>query len=56
MKTFVNKAAKYKGDFYRATLAPVNHRHETRCCGMDIAMLTVLFLELAVVMRLFLAQ
>jgi hypothetical protein len=43
-------------NFYATTLAPVDHRNETPFRGWDAAMLVVLFLELAVVMRLVLAD
>jgi hypothetical protein len=43
-------------DFYLSTLAPVNHHRETQFRAADAVMLTVLFLEIAVFMRLFLAN
>ena len=43
-------------DFYLATLAPVNQHGETQFRAADAVMLTVLFLEIAIFMRLFLAN
>ncbi len=45
-----------KPDFYNSTLAPVNHHHEVQFRAADAVMLTVLFLEIAAFMRLFLAN
>lgn len=56
MRAAGSKAHRYKGDFYKSTLAPVGRRIELRCCGVDIVMLTVLFLEVAALVRLFLAK
>jgi hypothetical protein len=56
MKAIAEKTSRQTTDFYLSTLAPVNHPGETRCGIVDIVMLTVLFLEIAVVMRLFLAN
>lgn len=43
-------------NFYLATLAPVNHHNETPFRAWDAAMLVVLFMEVAFVMRLVLAD
>ncbi|HLP78551.1 MAG TPA: hypothetical protein VK327_16725 [Candidatus Paceibacterota bacterium] len=43
-------------NFYISHLAPVNHLRETQFRGFDAVLLTVLFLEVAVVMRLLLAH
>jgi len=45
-----------KPDFYNSTLAPVNHQHDVQFRAADGVMLTVLFLEIAAFMRLFLAN
>ncbi|MGN6642509.1 MAG: hypothetical protein ACTHKU_05855 [Verrucomicrobiota bacterium] len=43
-------------NFYSTTLAPVNHSRETQFRAFDAVLMTVLFLELGVVMRLLLAN
>jgi hypothetical protein len=43
------------GDFYQATLAPLNLRDEKPFGTTDALLLIVLFVEIAVVMRLILA-
>ncbi|MBC8096041.1 MAG: hypothetical protein H7Y43_09530 [Akkermansiaceae bacterium] len=45
-----------KANFYTANLAPVNHSGETPFKPLDAVLLIVLFLEVAAVMRLFLAN
>ncbi|HYG22658.1 MAG TPA: hypothetical protein VEH04_07750 [Verrucomicrobiae bacterium] len=42
-------------NFYTENLAPVNHHEETQFRGWDAALLVVLFLEVAILMRLVLA-
>jgi hypothetical protein len=44
------------GDFYLSTLAPLDQRRESRFCAADLIMLTVLFVEIALLMRLILAK
>jgi hypothetical protein len=56
VKVNSEKRARRTGDFYISTLAPVDHRRDARFGALDVAMLSVLFLELAVFMRLFLAN
>jgi hypothetical protein len=43
-------------DFYLSTLAPVNDRRKTRFGLADAVILIVLFVEMGIVMRLFLAN
>jgi hypothetical protein len=50
------KGTRDKNDFYTSTLAPVDHHAKVRINAFDVAMLTVLFLELAVLMRFLLAK
>ncbi|HET7626666.1 MAG TPA: hypothetical protein VFM25_15535 [Verrucomicrobiae bacterium] len=45
-----------QADFYTSTLAPVNQPHGARFRALDAMILIVLFLELAVVARLVLAN
>jgi hypothetical protein len=53
----VKRALKrHRKNFYVSTLAPVNYRTEIQFRAVDAVMITVLFLELAVVMRLLLAK
>jgi hypothetical protein len=47
---------KNKGDFYRSTLAPVNGQGDLRFCTADAVMLIVLFVEIVIFARLFLAN
>jgi hypothetical protein len=56
MKPVAGKRSRPTYDFYASTLAPVDHQKETRFGILDVAMLSVLFLEMAVLMRLFLAN
>jgi hypothetical protein len=56
MKSVASKGHKPTSDFYTSTLAPVEQQRKLRICVMDIAMLTVLFLEMAVLMRFLLAK
>jgi hypothetical protein len=46
----------HRTDFYISTLAPVNHQQDTHFRAADAVMLIVLFLEMAVFMRLYLAN
>ena len=55
MKAAADKEHKVRGDFYTTTIAPVNHGREIRFCSLDCCLLTVLFLEAAVLVRLFMA-
>lgn len=56
MKATGEKRNRVSTDFYLTNLAPVNRRCAL-CFGMlDVAMLTVLFLEVGVLMRTFLAN
>ena len=43
-------------DFYLSNLAPLNRRSDSRFSAADLAMLIVLFLEVAVLVRLVLAN
>lgn len=43
-------------DFYLTTLAPLDHQTEARIGAQDVLLLTVLFLEMAVLIRLLLAH
>jgi hypothetical protein len=45
-----------KANFYDSNLAPVNHSHEAQFRELDAVLLVVLFLELAVVIRMILAN
>jgi len=56
VKADSEKRARRAGDFYISTLAPVDHRKDARFGLLDISMLSVLFLELAVLVRLLLAN
>ena len=47
---------KPKRDFYRSTLAPVDSQGDLRFCAADAVMLIVLFLEIVIFARLFLAN
>ena len=44
------------GDFYLTTLAPVDHRRDSRFRVADLIILTVLFLEIGTLIRLVLAN
>lgn len=55
MKVVTDTANKHHNDFYHS-LGPVNHSREARFSLLDISMLTVLFLEVAALLRLFLAN
>jgi hypothetical protein len=52
----VSDSQKNKGDFYISTLAPVDHHREARFRAADAVLLIVLFLELAILTRLYLAN
>jgi hypothetical protein len=56
MKAVVEKRDGRADDFYISTLAPVDRQRDTRFGVLDGTMLTVLFVELVVFMRLFLAN
>ena len=56
MKLTADGANKQTSDFYTSTLAPVEHHGKVRITAADIVMLTVLFLEMAVLMRFLLAK
>jgi len=56
MKAAANLATGIPDDFYASHLAPVAQRRVCRFCLADMLLLTVLFMETAVVMRLFLAS
>ena len=56
MKAAADKANRVRDDFYTSTIAPVNHRRDFRFRALDVFILTVLFLEGAVLLRLFLAK
>jgi hypothetical protein len=56
MKVFAEKRDEHMDDFYTSTLAPVDRQRETHFGVLDGAMLTVLFVEVAVFVRLFLAN
>jgi hypothetical protein len=43
-------------DFYLTTLAPLGHQTEARISAPDVLLLTVLFLEMAVLIRLLLGN
>jgi len=56
MRSIASKANKQTSDFYTSTLAPVEQQSKVRICIVDVVILTVLFLELAVLMRFLLAK
>jgi hypothetical protein len=56
MKAATESSSKSKNDFYISTLAPVGHRRGVRFNAADAVMLVVLFLEIAVLTRLILAN
>jgi hypothetical protein len=56
MKAVIDSGRRPHHDFYSATLAPINHRRDSRFSLVDIVLLSVLFLEIAGLMRLFLAK
>jgi len=56
MKAISESTGKAKNDFYGSTLAPVNHRREVRFNVSDAVLLVVLFLEIAILSRLLLAN
>ena len=56
MKAASESSDRAKGDFYVSTLAPVNRRREVRFRAADAVLLIVLFLELAILTRLLLAN
>lgn len=43
-------------DFYLSHVAPLNHHHDAPFRYLDMALLTVLFLEIGVLIRLLLAN
>jgi hypothetical protein len=56
MKAVAGKTPKTPSDFYLSTLAPVSRSGALRFGYWDAAMLSVLFLEVGVLMRSFLAN
>ena len=56
MKAFARKTGRQVGDFYQSTLAPLGRRGDRRFGLLDITLLTVLFLEAAISIRLILAN
>ncbi len=56
MKAIAEKTTRHTSDFYISTLAPVDHQGDSMFGVVDVVMLTVLFLEMAVLVRLFLAN
>lgn len=51
MKAVARAIRRNKANFYASTLAPVDRRGEVRFRTVDMVMLSVLFLELALLMR-----
>jgi hypothetical protein len=56
MKSVAGKWNRKSNDFYTSTIAPVDRKRDRRMRLVDVAMLTVLFLEMGVIIRLFLAK
>ena len=56
MKAVAEKSSPQTNDFYISTLAPVHQRKVTRFGVWDGTMLIVLFVEVGIFMRLFLAN
>jgi hypothetical protein len=56
VKAATGKITRRVGDFYISTLAPVDQRKQTRINVVDVAVLTVLFMEMAFAARLILAN
>jgi len=56
MKATTHSGSRNRSDFYSSTLATTNRSREIRFSAVDIVILAVLFLEIAGVMRLFLAN
>jgi len=56
MKAVTDIGKRHESDYYISTLAPIDHRHECRFCSADVLILCVLFLEVAGLMRLLLAN
>ena len=56
MKASANHTARGRSDFYLTTLAPLCQRKQARISVPDVLLLTVSFLELAVFVRLLLAN
>ena len=56
MKAVTGSENKHHSDFYGSTLAPVHHRHNVRFRAADAVLLIVLFLEIAVLTRLLIAN
>ena len=52
----VTEEKRRRSDFYISTLAPVNDRKKLPFNAADAAILIVLFLELGILVRLFLAN
>ena len=55
MRSAAQTSRKSRSDFYKSTLAPINQR-TLRFRAADAVILIVLFLELALLTRLFLAN
>jgi hypothetical protein len=56
MKAEANNTNRQRSDFYLKTLAPLYHQTDARISVSDVVLLTVSFLELAVFIRLLLAN
>jgi hypothetical protein len=56
MKAVAEKIHRKRSDFYSSTIAPLYRYRQVRIRIMDVGLLTVLFLELAVVIRFVLAN
>jgi hypothetical protein len=56
MKAVTEKPSRRTSDFYNSTLAPVHRPKESQFGILEFAMLSVLFLELFVFVRLFIAN
>ena len=56
MKAVADNGKTKRSDFYTSTVAPVNDCRKGRFCCTDSVMLTVLFLEVAAFVRLFMAN
>ena len=55
MKT-VTDSNKSDKEFYLCHVAPLNHHHDTPFCYLDMALLTVLILEIGGLIRFLLAK
>ena len=51
----VTDNAKGNKEFYLSHVAPLNHHRDTPCCFLDMALLTVLILEIGGLIRFVLA-